>query len=123
MSVGIPSGHVLGGFEIEGLLHTGGNGYVYRVKPADGRDRGFPLVMKVPAIGRGEPTLGVVSFEIEEAILPLIEGSCAPRVVAVGDDPLRPYMVMEEIRGESLAAVAKRAPLDPDEAARIGAAI
>jgi nucleotide-binding universal stress UspA family protein len=123
MNPGIPPGHVLGGFEIEGLLHTGGNGYVYRVRPADGRDRGFPLVMKVPAIGRGEPTLGVVSFEIEEAILPLVEGACAPRVVAVGDDPLRPYMVMEEIQGESLAAVAKRAPLPPDEVARIGAAI
>jgi nucleotide-binding universal stress UspA family protein len=119
----IAPGQVLGGFTIQGLLHTGGNGYVYRVTPPEGRDPGFPLVMKVPGIGRGEPALGVVSFEIEAAILPLIEGSCVPRVVAIGDDPQQPFMVMEEIRGEGLAAVMQRAPLPADEAARLGAAI
>jgi len=123
MTTAIAQGQVVGGYTIEGLLHAGGNGYVYRVTPPDGRDPGFPLVMKVPGIGRGEPTLGVVSFEIEEAILPLIEGPSAPRAVAVGDDPLRPYMVMEEIHGESLAAAVRRAPLAPEEVARIGAAI
>ncbi len=53
--------------------------------------------MKVPGIGRGEPALGVVSFEVEASILPLLEGHHVPRVVAIGEDPLRPYIVMEEI--------------------------
>jgi nucleotide-binding universal stress UspA family protein len=119
----LAQGQVLGGFTVEGLLHAGGNGYVYRVTAPEGRNPGFPLVMKVPGIGRGEPALGVVSFEIETAILPLIPGPCVPRVVAVGDDPQRPFMVMEEILGESVAAVVQRAPLVPEEAARLGAAI
>jgi nucleotide-binding universal stress UspA family protein len=116
-------GHVIGGYTVEGLLHAGGNGYVYRVTPPGGGDPGFPLVMKVPGIGRGEPALGVVSFEIEAAILPLIAGPSVPRVVAIGDDPRHPFMVMEEIQGEGLAAAVNRAPLAPDEVARLGAAI
>lgn len=116
-------GDVIDGFTVEGLLHAGGNGYVYRVTPAPGRDPGFPLVMKVPGVGRGEPTLGVVSFEIEESILPQLEGPHVPRVVAMGDDPLRPWLVMEEIRGEGLPSIVGRATLPPEEAARIGAAI
>lgn len=123
MQTRIREGTVVDGFTVGGLLHAGGNGYIHRVTPAPGRKPGFHLVMKVPGIGRGEPALGVVSFEIEEAILPQLEGAHVPRLVALGDDPLRPYLVMEEIAGESLAAIAGRAPLAPGEVARIGAAM
>ncbi|MFO1304466.1 MAG: bifunctional serine/threonine-protein kinase/universal stress protein [Burkholderiales bacterium] len=116
-------GDVIDGFTVDGLLHAGGNGYVYRVTPDAARDPGFPLLMKVPGVGRGEPTLGVVSFEIEESILPQIEGPHVPRVVAMGNDPLRPWLVMEEIRGEGLAAIMERAPLAPADAVKVGAAI
>ena len=123
MSAPIPAGTDVGGFIVDGLLHAGGNGYVHRVEPPPDCAPAFPLVMKVPGIGRGEPALGVVSFEVEASILPQLEGEHVPRVVAVGEDPLRPYIVMEEIAGENLAAVVQRTPLAPEEAARIGAAI
>ena len=62
------------GFAIGDCLHKGGNGYVYRVRPPPARDPGYPLLMKVPGVGPGEPTLGVVSFEIEQTILPQLTG-------------------------------------------------
>ncbi len=123
MPARIQPGDVVDGFTVEGLLHQGGNGYLYRVAPPPGRDPGFPLLMKVPGVGRGEPTLGVVSFEVEQAILPSLAGTHVPRVVAVSDDPMRPYIVMEHVLGEGLADVVARAPLPAGEVARIGAAM
>lgn len=115
----IRPGTVIDGFAVGERLHAGGNGYIFRVNA----DSGPPVLMKVPGIGRGEPTLGVVSFEIERAILPALSGPHVPRVVALGSDPTRPYIVMEEIIGEGLAGIVARAPLALDEVARIGAAI
>jgi len=123
MSTQIRPGDTIDGFVIGDCLHKGGNGYVYRVRPPPERDAGYPLLMKVPGVGPGEPTLGVVSFEIEQTILPLLTGSHVPRVVAVGDDAMRPYLVMEEIAGEGLAAQVARAPLDAAELAQVGAAL
>ncbi|HTQ02010.1 MAG TPA: protein kinase [Casimicrobiaceae bacterium] len=123
MSAQIRPGESIDGFTIEGLLHAGGNGYLYRVRPPQGADPGFPLLMKVPGVGRGEPTIGVVSFEIEQAILPQLSGPHVPRLVAVGDDPLRPYLVMEEVLGVGLAAFVQSAPLPVDDVVRIGAAL
>ena len=123
MSALIQPGESIDGYAIEACLHAGGNGYVYRVTPPQDRPSPFPLVMKVPGIGPGEPTLGVVSFEIEQTILPLLTGPHVPRVAAVGDLAARPYLVMEEIAGESLARIVERAPLAPEEVARVGAAL
>ena len=123
MPAQVRPGDSIDGFTIEGLLHAGGNGYLYRVTPPPGADPGFPLLMKVPGVGPGEPTIGVVSFEIEQAILPQLTGPHVPRVVAVGDDPLRPYLVMEEVLGTGLAAFVKSAPLPVDDVVRIGAAL
>lgn len=123
MSTQIHPGDTVDGFAIGECLHQGGNGYVYRVRPPANRDPGFPLLMKVPGVGPGEPTLGVVSFEIEQTILPRLAGPHVPRVAAVGDDAMRPYLVMEEIVGESLAAQVARAPLGAEEVARVGAAL
>ena len=58
MPTQIRPGEVVDGFTIAECLHAGGNGYVYRVTPPPDRPSPFPLVMKVPGIGPGEPTLG-----------------------------------------------------------------
>ena len=71
------------GFRIDAPLHAGGNGFVYRVT-AMGQDPGFPLVMKVPAVGPGQPPLALVAFETEAAILPILTGAYVPRFVAAG---------------------------------------
>ena len=111
------------GFLIGERIHSGGMGHVYRVTSPPGVDPGFPLVMKVPAVGRGEPTVGLVSFEMELLIHPVLHGPHVPRFVVAGELTTEPYLVMEWIDGENLLSVMRRAPLPDDEVARIGAAI
>jgi nucleotide-binding universal stress UspA family protein len=123
MSTQIHPGESIDGFVIEDCLHEGGTGYLYRVQPPPGRVTGFPLLMKVPGVGPGEPTIGVESFEIEHTILPRLSGPHVPQVVGSGDDAMRPYLVMEEIEGESLAAIIARGRRTPADVARIGAAL
>ena len=91
--------------------------------PPAGRDPGFPVVLKAPAIGRAQPALAIVSFEMEQMILPVLSGPHVPRFVAVGDLSATPYVAMEWIDGESLAAIVERAPLPIAEVVRIGAAL
>ena len=111
------------GFRIEEALHAGGAGYIYRVSAPPGRDPGFPLVMKVPAVGAGEPAMGLVGFEMELMIHPALTGPHVPRFVAAGSLRDMPYLVMERIDGEGFAALRARAPLPPGEVARAGAAL
>jgi nucleotide-binding universal stress UspA family protein len=116
-------GAVIDGWVVGERLHEGGTGYVYHVRAPAGADPGLPLVMKVPGVGRAEPTIGIVGFEIEQMILPMLTGRMVPRFVASGDLTRTPYIVMERIDGEPLTHVVARAPLAAEEVARIGAAL
>ena len=116
-------GALIDGFRIVERIHAGGTGYIYAVTAPPGRDPGFPLVMKVPAVGIGEPWIGVVAFEMELMVHPILRGPHFPRFVAAGDLHTTPYLVMERIDGESLASICARAPLEADEVARVGAAL
>ena len=75
-------GTVVDGFTLGERLNAGGAGYVFRVAPAAGAGPGFPLVMKLPAVGPGEPLEGVVGFEMELMVLPALTGPHVPRIVA-----------------------------------------
>ena len=123
MTTSLKPGDSIQGFTIDRCLHVGGNGYVYEVKPPPGLEPPFLLVMKVPGVGRGEPPLGVVSFEIEQTILPRLAGSFAPRVIAVGEFDVHPFIVMEEVQGDGLAQIVEHAPLAVDRIVAVGAAI
>lgn len=116
-------GREVGGFLIGERIHSGGMGHVYHVTPRAARDPGFPVVMKVPALGAREPAVGLVSFEMELMIHPSLSGPHVPRFVAAGDLTALPYIVMERIDGEGLMQVLRRSPLAPEEVARIGAAM
>lgn len=116
-------GAVVDGFAVGECIHHGGTGFIYRALPPPGRDPGFAVVMKVPPIGAGQPTLGIVSFEMELMILPVLTGPYVPRFVAAGDLTTTPYVAMEWIEGEPLTATVARAPLTPDEVAHVGAAL
>lgn len=119
----LASGTEVGGYRIAERIHAGGTGFIYSVTAPPDADPGFPLVMKVPAVGWGEPTIGVVGFEMELMIHPALTGPHVPRFVAAGDLHTTPYLVMEWVEGTSLVDVAARAPLAVEEVARIGAAI
>jgi serine/threonine protein kinase len=123
MDVEVRPGAVIDGFRVAECIHNGGNGAIYSAEAADGSDPGFPLVMKVPRIGRGESTLGIESFEIEQMVLPGLKSPHVPRVVATGDVTTTPYIVMERIEGVSLASIVACGPQPAEEVARIGAAL
>ena len=123
MGVEVRPGAVIDGFRVAECIHNGGTGAIYSVLSPEDADPGFPLVMKVPRIGRGESTLGIESFEVEQMILPALRGPHVPRVVATGDVTTTPYIVMERIDGVSLASVVASGPRPPEEVTRIGAAL
>jgi serine/threonine protein kinase len=120
----IEAGTVIDGFTVGEKLHAGGQGVIYRVAPPPDRpDLDFPLLMKVPRLGPGEPSETVVTYEVETTIHAALSGPHVPRFVAAGDLARRPYVVMEAIQGESLKAWAERAPIPPEEVAVLGAAV
>jgi eukaryotic-like serine/threonine-protein kinase len=119
----LPSpGDVVDGFRVGERVHAGGMGVIHRVV-ASGADPGFPLLMKIPRLGHGEPATSVISFEVEQMVLAALRGAHVPAFVAAGDLERLPYLVMEEIAGPGLAERAGTPPSAPEEAARLGAAV
>src|SRR5512144_1628289 len=114
-------GTEIDGFRIEKQIHAGGMAVIYAVTGQE--DPGFPLLMKVPRLGFGEPAESVVSFEVEVLVHGALRGPFVPRFVAAGDIARQPYLVMERIEGRTLSDWVERAPVDPGELARLGAAI
>ncbi len=114
-------GTEIDGYLIEKQIHAGGMAIIYAVTARE--DPGFPLVMKVPRLGFGEPAESVVSFEVEQLVHAALKGPFVPRFVAAGDIARQPYIVMERIEGRTLAEWVERAPVDPAELARLGAAL
>ena len=119
----LPADAVHGGYRVVERLHAGGAGYIYRVEPPPGADPGFPLVMKVPAVGPGESVMGLVGFEMELMIQPALAGAHVPRFVAAGDLHTTPFLVMEHVAGTPLATLFRSAPLPEQDVARVGQAL
>jgi nucleotide-binding universal stress UspA family protein len=116
----IAVGQVIDGFRVDAHLHVGGMADLWRVSHADGHDAGFPLLMKVPRLKRGEDPAVIVGFEVEQMIMPLLGGPHVPRLVAKGDFTRQPYIVMELVPGESLKARFDAAPIPLDEVVEVG---
>ncbi|MCF3641095.1 bifunctional serine/threonine-protein kinase/universal stress protein [Rhizobium sp. TRM95111] len=113
-------GDVIDGFRIEDLAHNGGMARIWKVSRPD---IDFPILMKVPVIGEGDDPAAIVGFEMEQMILPRLEGPHVPRFVANGDFATLPYIVMECLPGTSLYPEIDRLPLTPEEVAAAGARV
>ena len=98
-------------------------GTMARIFRASRPDLDFPLVVKVPRLGLGEPGASVVSYEVEQQTLAALSGRHVPRFVSAGALDRSPYIAMERVDGVSLEERARAAPLAPAEVARIGAAL
>ncbi len=120
MAALLDPGTEIDGFRIGRQLHSGGMAVLYAVT---GPDAGFPLLMKVPRLGYGEPAESVVSFEVEQMVLAALHGPHVPRLVATGDLARQPYLVMEHVEGRSLSEWVDRAPIPAAEVAALGGAI
>jgi serine/threonine protein kinase len=116
----LTKGDIIDGFAIGDLVHNGGMARLWSVSKA-GLD--MPLLMKVPRIGEGDDPAAIVSFEMEQMILPKLSGSHVPQFIANGDFAAQPYIVMERISGSSLYPWLEALPRTDQEVATLGAKI
>jgi len=110
-------GVVLDGYRLDELVHTGGMAALWRVSRPGAT---MLLLMKVPRIGEGADPAAVVSFEMEQMILPRLTGAHVPKFVATGNFAAQPYIVMEAIPGRTLLSRLPELPLPYAEVATIG---
>jgi len=112
----LETGSTLVGFLIGEVLHTGGMAMLWKVTRPD---LDGPLVMKVPLLFEGEDPSAIVSFEMEQMIMPRLSGPHVPKFIAAGDFTVQPYIVMEYLEGQPLLKRLKEVPLPYDEVVRI----
>src|SRR5476651_1434387 len=110
-------GAVVDGYRLDERAHIGGMATLWRVSRPGAT---MPLLMKVPLIGEGADPAAIVSFEMEQMILPRLTGVHVPKFVAAGDFAAQPYIVMEAIAGKSLLPRLSELPLLYAEVAEIG---
>src|SRR5664280_2844564 len=110
-------GVVVDDYRLEELAHSGGMATLWRVSRPGVT---MPLLMKVPRIGEGADPAAIVSFEMEQMILPKLSGEHVPKFIAVGGFDVHPYIVMEAIAGKSLLPRLSELPLPYAEVAEIG---
>jgi eukaryotic-like serine/threonine-protein kinase len=101
-------GATIDGFRLEERLHEGGMATLWRVSSAD---HALPLLMKVPKLAEGEDPAAIVSFEMEQMIMPRLSGVHVPKFIAAGDFAVQPYIVMEQIPGKTLLRRLAELPL------------
>ncbi len=116
----LSTGTVLDGFRIDKLTHAGGMAHLWSVtREADGAR----FLMKTPVVYEGEDPAAIVSFEMEQMIMPRLKGPHVPRHIANGDFAVQPYIVMEQLPGETLLPQLQSLPLGVDRVAALGAAV
>lgn len=108
------------GFTLTTCLYRGGFATIWDVTHPD---HALPMVMKVPTILDGYDAPTIVGFEVEQMILPRLTGVHVPRVIAVGDFAVMPYLVTERIDGGSLLALFRTAPRPADEVVELSVAM
>ena len=114
-------GERLDGYLIEERIHSGGMGVIYRVTPDV--DPGFPVVLKIPRLGYGEPGETITTYEQEQTVMSVLQGPHAPRYVGSGDLATQPYLALEYVEGRLLKEWVGGEAVAPEEVARLGAAL
>src|SRR5258708_27495816 len=107
------SGAVIDGFTVGECVHRGGMATLWSVTRPD---IVMPLLMKVPRVSVGENPAAIVSFEMEQMILPRPSGPHMPRCFGTGDFARQPYAVIERIPGKPLYSRLGELPLGFEEA-------
>lgn len=114
----LETGSTIDGFLIGELLYKGGMSTLWKVSRPD---IDIPLLMKIPVLNEGEDRAAIVSFEMEQLILPRVSGPHVPKFIAAGDFDVQPYIVMEHVPGPSLIKRLGELPLPYDEVVGIAA--
>src|ERR1700737_4185636 len=116
----VQPGAVIDGFTIGECVHSGGMATLWSVTRPD---IALPLLMKIPRVSEGEDPAAIVSFEMEQMILPQLSGPHVPACFATSDFARQAYVVMEQIPGQTLYKRLRDLPLPYDEAIAIVAKI
>jgi eukaryotic-like serine/threonine-protein kinase len=106
-------GAVIDGFTVGECVHRGGMATLWSVTRPDFAS---PLLMKVPRVSEGEDPAAIVSFEMEQMILPRLSGPHVPACFATGDFERQAYVAMEIIPGKTLYGRLDELPLPYEEA-------
>src|ERR1700741_972389 len=99
LATSMQSGLVIDGYTIGERVHPGGMATLWSVTRPD---IAVPLLMKIPLISEGEDPAAIVSFEMEQMILPRLSGPHVPACFGTGDFARQPYVVIERIPGNTL---------------------
>ncbi len=124
----LQAGMEFDGYRLEEKLHTGGMAALWRITDLRARHLGKPgleqgvppLIMKVPLLYSSDDPTAIVAFEVEQMIMPKLKGPHVPRYFGSGDFDAQPYIVMEQIAGESLRSRFEQAPLPIEEVVSAG---
>jgi len=109
----IQPGAVIDGFTIGEQVHSGGMATLWSVTHPG---ISVPILMKVPRVSEGEDPAAIVSFEMEQMILPRLSGPHVPQCFGTGDFSRQAYVVMERIPGQTLYKRLAELPLPYEEA-------
>src|SRR4051812_9797942 len=112
----IEPGAQLDGFTIGECVHQGGMATLWTVTHPG---INVPLLMKVPRVAEGEDPAAIVSFEMEQMIVPRLAGPHVPGCYGTGDFDRQPYVVMERIPGKTLYSRIDQLPIPYEEARAI----
>src|SRR3954449_4967792 len=116
----IESGADIDGFTVGECVHRGGMATLWSVTRPE---LASPLLMKIPRISEGEDPAAIVSFEMEQMILPRLAGPHVPACFATGDFGRQAYVVIEQIPGKTLYSRIGNLPLPDEEAVAIAGKI
>jgi eukaryotic-like serine/threonine-protein kinase len=116
----VQPGAIIDGFTIGDCVHSGGMTTLWSVTRPD---IAAPLLMKIPRVSEGEDPAAIVSFEMEQMILPRLSGPHVPACFATGDFARQAYVVIERIPGQTLYRRLGELPLNYEEASLIAGKI
>jgi len=109
----VAPGAEIDGFTVGECVHQGGMATLWSVTHPD---IAVPLLMKIPRVSEGEDPAAIVSFEMEQMILPRLSGPHVPACFGTGDFARQAYVVIERIPGETLYRRISELPLAYEEA-------
>jgi nucleotide-binding universal stress UspA family protein len=109
----VSPGADIDGFTVGECVHSGGMATLWSVTNPD---IAVPLLMKIPRVSEGEDPAAIVSFEMEQLILPRLSGPHVPSCFGTGDFARQAYVVIERIPGATLYKRIPDLPLAYEEA-------
>src|SRR6185312_11797065 len=112
----VQPGAVIDGFTVGECVHRGGMATLWSVTHPD---IAAALLMKIPRVSEGEDPAAIVSFEMEQMILPRLSGPHVPACFGTGDFATQAHVVIERIPGDTLYKRLPGLPLPYEEARAI----